>query len=123
MLDFSKVALIGGGSWATALVKILCENNTSVGWYVRNKVIHEHLMREGHNPNYLSSVEFDFSRLDLHTNINKITQLYDVLIVATPSFYLDNVLAPLTASLENKVIFSAVKGIVPEQKVLVGAFS
>ena len=122
MLDFSKVAVIGGGSWATALVKILSENNTSVGWYVRNKVIHDHLLQEGHNPNYLSSVEFDMSRLDLHTDIDKITLLYDVLIIATPSFYLDNVLAPLTTSLENKVIFSAVKGIVPEKKVLVGAY-
>lgn len=122
MLDFSKVAVIGGGSWATALVKILCENNTTVGWYVRNEVIYEHLMQEGHNPNYLSSVEFDMSRLDLHTDINKITLLYDVLIMATPSFYIDNVLAPLTSSLENKVIFSAVKGIVPEQKLLVGEY-
>ena len=52
MPDFSKVAVIGGGSWATALVKILSENNTSVGWYVRNKVIHDHLLQEGHNPNY-----------------------------------------------------------------------
>ena len=122
MLNFSKVAVIGGGSCATALVKILCENNTTVGWHVRNEVIYEHLMQEGHNHNYLSSVEFDMSRLDLHTDINKITLLYDVLIIATPSFYIDNVLAPLTTSLENKVIFSAVKVIVPEQKVLVGAY-
>ena len=122
MPDFSKVAVIGGGSWATALVKILCENNTTVGWYVRNEVIYDHLLQEGHNPNYLSSVAFDMSTLDLHTDINKITQQYDVLIIATPSFYLDNVLVPLTVSLENKVIFSAVKGIVPEEKVLVGAY-
>ena len=122
MPDFSKVAVIGGGSWATALVKILCENNTTVGWYVRNEVIYDHLLQEGHNPNYLSSVAFDMSMLDLHTDINNITQQYDVLIIATPSFYLDNVLAPLTVSLENKVIFSAVKGIIPEKKVLVGAY-
>ena len=122
MPDFSKVAVIGGGSWATALVKILCENNTTVGWYVRNEVIYDHLLQEGHNPNYLSSVAFDMSTLDLHTNINKITQQYDVLIIATPSFYLDNVLAPLTVSLKNKVIFLAVKGIVPEKKVLVGSY-
>ena len=122
MPDFSKVAVIGGGSWATALVKILCENNTTVGWYVRNEVIYDHLLQEGHNPNYLSSVAFDMSTLDLHTDINKITQQYDVLIIATPSFYLDNVLAPLTVSLKNKVIFSAVKGIVPEKKVLVGSY-
>ena len=82
MPDFSKVAVIGGGSWATALVKILCENNTTVGWYVRNEVIYDHLLQEGHNPNYLSSVAFDMSTLDLHTDINKITQQYDVLIIA-----------------------------------------
>ena len=122
MPDFSKVAVIGGGSWATALVKILSENNTSVGWYIRNEVIYEHLLQEGHNPNYLSGVEFDVSKLDLHTDINKITEQYSVLIIATPSFYLDSVLAPLSVSLENKVIFSAVKGIVPEKKVLVGAY-
>ena len=122
MPDFSKVAVIGGGSWATALVKILSENNTSVGWYIRNEVIYEHLHQEGHNPNYLSGVEFDVSKLDLHTDINKITEQYSVLIIATPSFYLDSMLAPLSVSLENKVIFSAVKGIVPEKKVLVGAY-
>ena len=122
MPDFSKVAVIGGGSWATALVKILSENNTSVGWYIRNEVIYEHLLQEGHNPNYLSGVEFDVSKLDLHTDINKMTEQYSVLIIATPSFYLDSVLAPLSVSLENKVIFSAVKGIVPEKKVLVGAY-
>ena len=122
MQNFSKIAVIGGGSWATALVKILCENNTTVGWYVRNEVIYNHLVQGRHNPNYLSSVEFDMSKLDLQTDINKIIQQYDVLIIATPSFYLGNMLAPLTASLKNKVVFSAIKGIVPEKKVLVGAY-
>lgn len=122
MQNFSKIAVIGGGSWATALVKILCENNTTVGWYVRNEVIYNHLVQGRHNPNYLSSVEFDMSKLDLQTDINKIIQQYDVLIIATPSFYLGNMLAPLTVSLKNKVVFSAIKGIVPEKKVLVGAY-
>ena len=122
MQNFSKIAVIGGGSWATALVKILCENNTTVGWYVRNEVIYNHLVQGRHNPNYLSSVEFDMSKLDLHTDINKIIQQYDVLIIATPSFYLGNMLAPLTVSLKDIVVFSAIKGIVPEKKVLVGAY-
>ena len=122
MQNFSKIAVIGGGSWATALVKILCENNTTVGWYVRNEFIYNHLVQGRHNPNYLSSVEFDMSKLDLQTDINKIIQQYDVLIIATPSFYLGNMLAPLTVSLKNKVVFSAIKGIVPEKKVLVGAY-
>lgn len=122
MADFSKIAVLGSGSWATALVKILCENNSNVGWYVRNETIYEHLLHEGHNPNYLSSVEFDTSRLSLYTNLNEIALAYDVFIIAIPSFYLDSSLETLTASIENKIIFSAVKGIVPERKMLVGRY-
>lgn len=122
MADFSKIAVLGSGSWATALVKILCENNAIVGWYMRNETIYEHLLNEGHNPNYLSSVEFNTQQLDIYTNLDEVVSQYDVLIVAIPSFYLDSALAPLTESLENKIVFSAVKGIVPEQKMLVGAY-
>jgi len=122
MVDFSKIAVIGSGSWATALVKILCENNTTVGWYIRNKAIHEHLLNEGHNPNYLSSVGFNIPQLDLYTNLDEIVSQYDVFVLAIPSFYLDSSLETLTESLENKIVFSAVKGIVPEQKMLVGAY-
>lgn len=122
MADFSKIAVLGSGSWATALVKILCENNAIVGWYMRNETIYEHLLNEGHNPNYLSSVEFNTQQLDIYTNLDEVVSQYDVLIVAIPSFYLDSVLASLTKSLENKIVFSAVKGIVPEQKMLVGAY-
>ena len=119
MADFSKIAVLGSGSWATALVKILCENNTNVGWYMHNETIYEHLQEEGHNPNYLSSVEFDLNRLSLYTCLNEIAGDYDVFIIAIPSFYLDSSLESLTTSIENKIIFSAVKGIVPERKMLV----
>lgn len=122
MADFSKIAVLGSGSWATALVKILCENNAIVGWYMRNETIHEHLLNEGHNPNYLSGVEFNTQQLDIYTNLDEVVSQYDVLIIAIPSFYLDNSLKSLTESLENKIVFSAVKGIVPEQKMLVGAY-
>jgi glycerol-3-phosphate dehydrogenase (NAD(P)+) len=122
MNDFSKVAVLGSGSWATALVKILCEQNANVGWYVRNETIYAHLKDHGHNPNYLSSVAFDVSQLSLYTDLNKIVSEYEVFILAIPSFYIDSSLKSLNESLENKIVFSAVKGIVPEHRVLVGAF-
>jgi glycerol-3-phosphate dehydrogenase (NAD(P)+) len=122
MNDFSKVAVLGSGSWATALVKILCEQNANVGWYVRNETIYAHLKEHGHNPNYLSSVAFDVSQLSLYTDLNKIVSEYEVFILAIPSFYIDSSLKSLNESLENKIVFSAVKGIVPEHRVLVGAF-
>ena len=65
-----NIAVFGGGSWATAIVKMLCENLEEVGWYMRNEAAIEHLLKEQHNPNYLSSVEFDISQLKLSTNIN-----------------------------------------------------
>lgn len=89
---------------------------------MRNENIYEHLLQEGHNPNYLSSVEFDSKRLSLYTSLNEIAVDYDVFIIAIPSFYLDSTLASLTASIENKIVFSAVKGIVPERKMLVGNY-
>jgi glycerol-3-phosphate dehydrogenase (NAD(P)+) len=122
MNDFSKVAVLGSGSWATALVKILCEQNANVGWYVRNETIYAHLKDHGHNPNYLSSVAFDVSQLSLYTDLNKIVSEYEVFILAIPSFYIDSSLKSLNESLENKIVFSAVIGIVPEHRVLVGAF-
>jgi glycerol-3-phosphate dehydrogenase (NAD(P)+) len=90
MNDFSKVAVLGSGSWATALVKILCEQNANVGWYVRNETIYAHLKDHGHNPNYLSSVAFDVSQLSLYTDLNKIVSEYEVFILAIPSFYIDS---------------------------------
>ena len=122
MNDFSKVAVLGSGSWATALVKILCEQNANVGWYVRNETIYAHLKDHGHNPNYLSSVAFDVSQLSLYTDLNKIVSEYEVFILAIPSFSIDSSLKSLNESLENKIVFSAVKGRVPEHRVLVGAF-
>jgi len=115
-----KYAVIGGGSWATAIVKMLCENSSEIGWYMRNESAIEHLQTEYHNPNYLSSVEFDIKKLRLSSNINEIVDHADVVIFAIPSAFLHTELKNLTVSLENKIIFSAIKGIVPESSLIVG---
>ncbi|WP_378180377.1 NAD(P)H-dependent glycerol-3-phosphate dehydrogenase [Aquimarina sp. SS2-1] len=115
-----KFAVIGGGSWATAIVKMLTENLHEVGWYMRSVYALEHLKRQQHNPNYLSSVEFKLDQLKLTNDINEIVAYADYLIFAIPSAFLHSELAKLTESLENKVIFSAIKGIVPETGLIVG---
>jgi glycerol-3-phosphate dehydrogenase (NAD(P)+) len=79
-----------------------------------------HIIKEGHNPNYLSSVEFEVDQLHLSHNINEIVEASDVLIFAIPSAFLEGELQQLTASLEGKIIFSAIKGIVPESGLIVG---
>ncbi len=115
-----KFAVFGGGSWATALVKILTEKEQKVGWYMRSVYAKEHLMHQGHNPNYISSVEFDVSKLFLSNDLNKVVEKADYLIFAIPSAFLFDELKKLTVSLQDKVIFSAIKGIVPETSLIVG---
>jgi len=115
-----KFAVIGGGSWATAIAKMLCENQEKIAWYMRSTYAVEHLKHQYHNPNYLSSVEFDVNQLELTTDINEAVKFADYLIFAIPSAFLSGELEKLTESLDGKVIFSAIKGIVPETSLIVG---
>ena len=115
-----KFAVIGGGSWATALAKMLCENQEKIAWYMRSTYALEHLKLQKHNPNYLSSVAFDTNKLQLTNDINEAIQFADVIIFAIPSAFLSVELEKMTASLEGKIIFSAIKGIVPETSLIVG---
>src|SRR5690554_4144967 len=120
MSDTLKYAVLGGGSWATAIVKMLTENLQEVGWYVRNPEAAEFIRTHGFNQNYLSSVEFDSEQLIISSDINEVVAYADYLIFAIPSAFLEDELQKITHSLEGKVIFSAIKGIVPESSLIVG---
>jgi len=120
MNESPKFAVIGGGSWATAIAKMLCVNQPEICWFMRNQSAIDHIRTERHNPNYLSSVEFDNSKLKLTANINEAVDYADYLIFAIPSAFLSAELEKLTVSLKDKVIFSAIKGIVPETFLIVG---
>lgn len=115
-----KIAVFGGGSWATAIVKMLCENMEEVGWYMRSVYILEHIKRNKNNPSYISSVEFDTKKLILTNDINEMVRYADYLIFAIPSAFLNSELEKLQEPLQDKVIFSAIKGIVPESGLIVG---
>ncbi|MBT8393265.1 MAG: glycerol-3-phosphate dehydrogenase [Flavobacteriaceae bacterium] len=115
-----KYAVFGAGSWATAIVKMLCENLDEVGWYMRSVYIKEHLLREKHNPSYLSSVEFHLDKLKLSNDINEMADYADVLIFVIPSAFMYSELLKLNTDIKSKTIVSAVKGIIPESGLLVG---
>jgi len=115
-----KVAVVGGGSWATAIVKMLCENLNEVGWYMRSHYVIEHIKLNKHNPNYLSSANFDPDKLFFSEDINEIIEYADYVIFAVPSAFLRSELDKVTVSLKDKVVFSAIKGIVPESGLIVG---
>lgn len=117
-----KIAVIGGGSWATAIVKILTENNDYVGWWMRDEDSVIHVKKYHNNPRYLSSVELMTEKIDVSTDLNHIVQEADYLVFAVPSAFLKSALATLTVDISEKVIFSAIKGIIPDENLIVGEF-
>ncbi|MDD3107646.1 MAG: NAD(P)H-dependent glycerol-3-phosphate dehydrogenase [Alistipes sp.] len=118
----SRCAVIGHGSWATALVKILSENESEVGWYIRNPEVLDHLLHHQRNPRYLRDVRFDTSRLRMSNDLNDVVHHADILVFATPSVYLKSSLSGLHESLSDKFIVSAIKGIVPEELITIAEY-
>jgi glycerol-3-phosphate dehydrogenase (NAD(P)+) len=123
MVKDKKIAVIGGGSWATAQVKILCNNLNKVYWFVRSEEHVNHILTFKHNPKYLQSVEFDTEKLVVSSNLEEILKEAQYIIIATPSAFLTKLFENVDKSLfEGKVVFSAVKGIVPEYNAIPARF-
>lgn len=117
-----KIAIIGGGSWATAIAKIILSNEISINWYMRRQEQIDEFIRLGKNPSYLTGVKFDTNRINFTNNINKLVSSSDVLIFATPSPFLKQHLKKLRRSLTNKFIVSAIKGIVPDENMIMSDY-
>lgn len=117
-----KVAVMGGGSWATALAKLLLNNCESIKWYMRRDDRIEDFRRLGRNPSYLTDVRFDTSRIDFSSDINRICSEADTLVLAMPSPYFKGHFDRVTADLSGKYVVSAIKGIVPDENELVTTY-
>ena len=119
----SNIAVIGAGSWGTALVKLLTTTQDTVGWWVRKPATIEHIRQYGHNPDYTSAAQFDVERLAMDSDIHAVVKNADVIVLAVPSAFLKGALDQLEKSeLQGKTIYSAVKGIVPETNQIVGEY-
>lgn len=110
----ARCAVIGYGSWATAIVGLLASNEASVGWYVSNPEVLAALRTEGRNPRYLSDAEFDTARIAPSDDLDAVVRQADIVVMACPSAYLKKTLEPLTEPLGGKFVVSAIKGIVPD---------
>lgn len=119
MEPMGKVAVIGSGSWATALSKLLLENCDSINWYFRRADRIEDFIRYGHNPAYLTDVDFDPERIRFFSDINEACREADTLVIAVPSPYFKSEAAKITIDISDRNIVSAVKGIVPEENEIV----
>jgi glycerol-3-phosphate dehydrogenase (NAD(P)+) len=115
MANDKSVGVIGGGSWATALAKVISEKKDTLHWWLRKEETVAHIRQYHHNPQYLRAVEFQVQKLQLSSNLREIIAASDVLIVAIPSAFVHPTFEGIEKELFiNKVIFSAVKGIIPE---------
>lgn len=118
-----KFGIVGNGSWATALVKILTDNNQPVNWWVHSAKAIPYIKSRRHNPSYLSSAYFDVSLLKLSNDVNEVIASSDVVVLAVPSAYIQDVLSQVDKNaFENKKIVSAIKGIVPGPDVLLNEY-
>jgi glycerol-3-phosphate dehydrogenase (NAD(P)+) len=122
MLENAKIAILGSGSWATAIAKILLNNVESINWYFRDEENIKSFQKNQHNPNYLCDVIFDTSRINFYNDINQICEDSDIIILVIPSAFLKAAMANVTADISKKFVVSAIKGIVPEDNLIVGKF-
>lgn len=114
-----KIAILGGGTWATALAKIMLMQQKHINWYMRRPEQIEEFCKFGHNPSYLTNVEFNTDRISFYSDISEIVKDSDTLIFAVPSPFLKGHLEKLTVSLSDKFVISAIKGIVSPENVMV----
>ena len=117
-----KIAVMGGGSWATAIAKIALTKAETIDWYMRRDDRIADFKRLGHNPAYLTSVKFDLKRINFSSNINDIVKDADTLIFVTPSPYLKSHLKKLKTKIKDKFIITAIKGIVPDDNLIVSEY-
>lgn len=118
-----KIGVIGSGSWATAIVKIVSNNCDDINWYFRNQEDIDYITKHHHNPKYLSSVDLDVKKICLFNNVKECIERSDIVILAIPSAFLHKSISDLPKELfKDKIVFSAIKGIIPEYNLIVGEY-
>lgn len=123
--ELNKIAIVGGGSWATAIVKILSDNilEKEIFWWMRDEAAVAHICKYRHNPNYLSSVEIKVKPENVFTDIKEAIKGADIVLLNIPAAFLKQAFEPITAAdLKGKKIVSAIKGIVPDENQIIGDF-
>ncbi|MEE0520303.1 MAG: NAD(P)H-dependent glycerol-3-phosphate dehydrogenase [Bacteroidaceae bacterium] len=117
-----RVAIFGGGSWATAIAKIVMHHEEKITWYMRREDRIEDFKRLHHNPAYLTGLHFDVDRINFSNDINEVVKNNDTLIFVVPSPYLKGHLKKLKANMREKMVVTAIKGIVPDDGITVSRY-
>lgn len=116
---YRRIAILGSGSWATALAKIVMQNQPEINWFIRRQEVIDEFIATGKNPTYLGAANFDVSRIHFSSDINQTITQSDVLILAIPSPYVKQSLMKIRRNMTSKVVISAVKGMIPDDNVII----
>lgn len=122
MAERSRVAILGGGSWATAIAKIILHNIPTINWYMRRQDQIDEFIRLSKNPSYLTATKFDTTRINFTSDINQVVGESDILVLAIPSPFLKLHLKKLRRKINKKTIISAIKGMVPDENMVVSDY-
>ena len=116
---YRKIAILGSGSWATALAKIVMQNQSEINWFIRRQEVIDEFIATGKNPSYLGAASFDIGRIHFSSDINQTVAQSDVLILAIPSPYVKQSLNKIRRDMTHKVVISAVKGMIPDENIII----
>jgi glycerol-3-phosphate dehydrogenase (NAD(P)+) len=114
-----KIGIIGGGSWATALAKLISGNVDHFNWYIYEQEIIDHLRKHKHNPTYISSIEFDPNKITFFSNVKEAIESSDIILFVVPSIYVKSLIGTTDIDFKDRFFINAAKGIVPEDNVTV----
>jgi glycerol-3-phosphate dehydrogenase (NAD(P)+) len=117
------IGIIGSGSWATAIAKIVTDNGNAINWWVRKAENIHYFQKRHHNPQYLRNAYFDVSKIEFSEDVKKVVAASDIIVIAVPSIYVENSLLGLDANLlKGKKVVSAVKGVIPKLNILLNQY-
>lgn len=117
-----RISIIGGGSWATALVNLLTSNGRELMWYLRSEAAIDHIRKYQHHPSYLTAVELDTDRIRMSSDITEVVMKGDILIFAIPSAYFISEVEKISCHFDDKLIISAVKGFVSDKHLTIAEY-
>ena len=119
----NKIGILGAGSWATALVKIISNNATNINWWARKQETIDHIKKYRHNPNYLSDIELPVEKITFYSDLKEVVAHSDILLIAVPSAFMSETFKGLSKDdFNGKMIFSLIKGTLPDRKIMVSEY-
>lgn len=123
MDSVGRIGIFGGGTWGTALAKIVLMNQNHINWFIRRDEQIEVFYKLGHNPNYLPNLKFNLAQITFYSNIDKAIKDSDTLIIAIPSPFVKQYFRRVwNSTFRGKFVVSALKGIIPGDNMVMSEY-